>query len=151
MAPATPGVSPRIHQFSDRALPERRISSLKGDVLAKAPFLANDGAKGHRLDSRPRESSRTRLLTVESQLLRCPHSKENARACALSSSLPYRTRNLRTGWRRGGDSNPRDPFESTRVPGVRLKPGSATSPRACDYASHQRAGPVREAAHPGCA
>jgi hypothetical protein len=28
-----------------------------------------------------------------------------------------------------GDSNPRDPFESTRVPGVRLKPGSATSPR----------------------
>ena len=28
-----------------------------------------------------------------------------------------------------GDSNPRDPFESTRVPGVRVKPNSATSPR----------------------
>ena len=35
----------------------------------------------------------------------------------------------RTAWRRGGDSNPRDPFESTRVPGVRVKPSSATSPR----------------------
>ena len=34
-----------------------------------------------------------------------------------------------TRWRRGGDSNPRDPFESTRVPGVRVKPDSATSPR----------------------
>ena len=32
-------------------------------------------------------------------------------------------------WRRGGDSNPRDPSESTRSPGVRLKPGSATSPQ----------------------
>src|SRR5579862_2241109 len=40
-----------------------------------------------------------------------------------------RTRKELTAWRRGGDSNPRDPFESTRVPGVRLKPGSATSPR----------------------
>ena len=39
-------------------------------------------------------------------------------------------RGIRTRWRRGGDSNPRDPFEPTRVPGVRLKPGSATSPRA---------------------
>src|SRR5271165_2890113 len=31
--------------------------------------------------------------------------------------------------RRGRDLNPRNPFEFTRVPGVRLKPGSATSPR----------------------
>ena len=36
-------------------------------------------------------------------------------------------------WRRGGDLNPRDPFESTRSPGVRLKPGSATSPRSKSF------------------
>ena len=33
-------------------------------------------------------------------------------------------------WRRGGDLNPRNPFEFTRSPGVRLKPDSATSPLA---------------------
>ncbi len=38
-------------------------------------------------------------------------------------------RGLADRWRRGGDLNPRDPSESTRSPGVRLKPGSATSPR----------------------
>ena len=67
---------------------------------------------------------------AESKLLRCPRVDENARTYALSSILPQRTRKSWTGWRRGGDSNPRDPFESTRVPGVRLKPGSATSPHA---------------------
>ena len=44
--------------------------------------------------------------------------------------FPGENAKVETAWRRGGDSNPRDPFESTRVPGVRLKPGSATSPRA---------------------
>src|SRR5258708_26723398 len=86
--------------------------------------------EGHRLDSRQRESSINQLLTAESKLLRCPQIEENARRWALFSSFLWRTRNLRTGCRRGGDPNPRDPFESTRVPGLRLKPGSATSPRA---------------------
>src|ERR1700722_6821964 len=63
-------------------------------------------------------------------LLRCPQVEEIARTCAVFSSFPQSAQKSRTGWRRGGDSNPRDPFESTRVPGVRLKPGSATSPRA---------------------
>src|SRR5882757_9546254 len=59
------------------------------------------------------------------------------RTCALFSSFLQRTRNVETAWRRGGDSNPRDPFESTRVPGVRLKPGSATSPRANAIMHHK--------------
>ncbi len=95
--------------------------------------------EGHRLDSRQRESSINQLLTAESKLLRCPQIEENARRCALFSSFLWRTRNLRTGWRRGGDSNPRDPFESTRVPGVRLKPGSATSPREAEIMHHGNA------------
>jgi hypothetical protein len=41
-------------------------------------------------------------------------------------------------WRRGGDLNPRDPSGSTRSPGVRLKPGSATSPHG--HASMPSAG-----------
>jgi hypothetical protein len=92
-----------------------------------AAFLLG-AAVGHRLDCRQRESSINRLLKPESKLLRCPQVEGNARAFALFSSFLSRTRKSRTGWRRGGDSNPRDPFESTRVPGVRLKPGSATSP-----------------------
>ena len=44
--------------------------------------------------------------------------------------LPGDCRNSQTRWRRGGDLNPRNPSEFTRSPGVRLKPGSATSPRA---------------------
>jgi hypothetical protein len=35
--------------------------------------------KGHRLDSRQRESSINQLLTTESKLLRCPQIEENAR------------------------------------------------------------------------
>jgi hypothetical protein len=43
---------------------------------------------------------------------------------------PESRETCQTGWRRGGDLNPRNPSEFTRSPGVRLKPGSATSPRA---------------------
>ena len=40
-----------------------------------------------------------------------------------------------TGWRRGWDSNPRDGFPPTRVPGVRLQPlGHLSSPRRCTVA-----------------
>ena len=84
---------------------------------------------GHRLDSRQRESCISQLQTRESDLVRCPRGQEKCATCALFSILPQRARKSWTAWRRGGDSNPRDPFESTRVPGVRLKPGSATSPR----------------------
>ena len=93
-------------------------------------FLADDGAKGHRLGSRQRESSLSQLLTAESELLRAPRAEENARTCALFSSFLQRAQKSPTGWRRGGDLNPRNPSEFTRSPGVRLKPGSATSPRA---------------------
>ena len=83
-------------------------------------FLADDGAKGHRLDPRQRESSINQLLTAEFKLLRCPQVEENARTCALFSIYPQRTRKSWTAWRRGADSNPRDAsgFEgrnSTRV------------------------------------
>jgi hypothetical protein len=50
------------------------------------------------------------------------------RIAAQSGHQPTKSLPRATGWRRGGDSNPRNPFEFTRVPGVRLKPGSATSP-----------------------
>ena len=56
-------------------------------------------SKGHRLDSRQRESSLNQLLTAESTPLRCPQIEENARACALFSSFLQRTRKSRTGWR----------------------------------------------------
>ena len=102
---------------------------------------------GSILDGENRAS--TQLLTAGSKLLWCPSVEENAAICALFSRFPQRRRKSRTGWRRGGDSNPRDPFESTRVPGVRLKPGSATSPRAnADYASRTAAEPVRLFARP---
>src|SRR5216684_1774414 len=42
-------------------------------------------------------------------------------------------------WRRGGDLNPRDPFESTRVPGVRLKPLGHLSAAVSQYAICPRA------------
>ena len=133
--------------WSEEAMSWRTCS--KGHRLGSRQRKLNISAlpkppKGNRLDSRQRESSRNELLTVESKLLRCPQVEESARACALFSVFRQRTRKSRTGWRRGGDSNPRDPFEPTRVPGVRLKPGSATSPRDRDYASGQRMGPVRD-------
>src|SRR6266851_5298773 len=42
-------------------------------------------------------------------------------------------------WRRGGDLNHRDPFESTRVPGVRLKPLGHLSAAVTQYAICPRA------------
>jgi hypothetical protein len=114
---------------------QSRLDRLGGDQLT---VPSNEG-KGHRLGSQRRESSINQLLTAESRLLRCPETEENGRTCATFSSAPQRTRKLRTAWRRGGDSNPRDPFESTRVPGVRLKPGSATSPRANAIMHHANA------------
>ena len=38
-------------------------------------------------------------------------------------------------WRRGWDSNPRNPFRFTHFPGVRTRPGYATSPRRGAYTS----------------
>src|ERR1700722_14675925 len=58
-----------------------------------------------------------------------PSGRKDAAFRAIFPPSPDCMLNLQTVWRRGGDSNPRDPFESTRVPGVRVKPGSATSPR----------------------
>ena len=114
------------------------ISSRRGDVPAKA-LWAEDNAKGHRLGSLQRESIINQLLAAESRLLRCPQVEQSTRTRATLLIFWQRTRKKRTGWRRGGDSNPRDPFESTRVPGVRLKPGSATSPRAKAIMHHARA------------
>jgi hypothetical protein len=126
-------------------LVRRRQRRGTGSILDRDKVLA----KGHRLNSRQRESSINQLLTAESWLLWCSQVEENARTCALFSRFLRRWRKTPTRWRRGGDSNPRDPFESTRVPGVRLKPGSATSPRANgDYASRTAAGPVRLLAGP---
>ena len=46
-------------------------------------FLADDGAKGHRLGSRQRGSSLSQLLTAESKPLRCPRLEDNARTCGI--------------------------------------------------------------------
>ncbi len=78
------------------------------------------GAKGHRLDSRQRESSISQLLTADPKSLRRPQVEENARTCALFSRFLQRTRESWTGWRREADSNLRDPSgfgarDSTRV------------------------------------
>src|SRR5208282_2312392 len=59
-----------------------------------------------------------------------PRPRVNRAPRADFIASPKCRETCQTVWRRGGDSNPRDPFESTRVPGVRLKPGSATSPHA---------------------
>src|SRR5215469_16117342 len=66
--------------------------------------------------------------------------------CGLSFELEDgESVHCETGWRRGGDLNPRFPFENTRSPGVRLKPGSATSPRGTAIMpSHQTAMLSRE-------
>ena len=59
-----------------------------------------------------------------------PPPRVNRAPRADFTTSPKSSETCQTVWRRGGDSNPRNPFESTRVPGVRLKPGSATSPHA---------------------
>ena len=127
-----------------RRTPRRGLVSADRRCPGESPFfwltMVRKGT-GSILDGENRAS--TQLLTAGSKLLWCPSVEENAAICALFSRFPQRRRKSRTGWRRGGDSNPRDPFESTRVPGVRLKPGSATSPRAsADYASRRAAEPV---------
>src|SRR5258708_6575277 len=68
-------------------------------------------AKGHRLDSRQRESTFNQLLLSETEILRCPQVGQNPRTRALFSSFLQRTRKQRTPWRREGDLNPRDPLK----------------------------------------
>jgi hypothetical protein len=100
-APATPGVPPRVHQFSaEHYLGETNFIAERR-CLGESAFWQPDGAKGHRLDSRQRESSINQVLTAESKLLRCPPVGENARTCALFSSSLQRARKSRTGWRMG--------------------------------------------------
>jgi hypothetical protein len=62
--------------------------------------------EGHRLSYRRRESSLNHQLMAGSELLRCPRFGENARASARFSTFLYRTRKLRTAWRRGGIRTP---------------------------------------------
>jgi len=101
--------------------------SLKQEVMAAevdVPALSSGGRltawastddslgtrEGHRLASRQRESGINQLLTAESKLLRSPQPEENARTCDLFSDFLQRARKSRTVWRRGADSNPRDPL-----------------------------------------
>ena len=74
-----------------------------------------------------RRIGRTRRLPALSGPLRAERTPQLR---AEFPPSPKCRQNVQTGWRRGGDLNPRNPFEFTRSPGVRLKPGSATSPRA---------------------
>ena len=51
------------------------------------------------------------LQMLESQPLRCPMIEKNARARAVFYTFPRKARKSWTGWRRRGDSNPRDPSD----------------------------------------
>jgi hypothetical protein len=82
----------------------------------------------------PARSSREiigQISTIALRICDSPVPYERRKLATSRIILAFHAENAESGtrWRRGGDSNPRDPFESTRVPGVRLKPGSATSPR----------------------
>jgi site-specific DNA recombinase len=82
-------------------------------------------------------------LEVADREARIIGSKSNLlQTLTAASAAKPAARGVRTfvlKWRRGGDSNPRDPSESTRSPGVRLKPGSATSPRCSASMAHEPA------------
>jgi hypothetical protein len=59
----------RVSKYSAKL----RWSQIPGQLARVNP---EDLAKGHRLDSRQRESSSNQLLTAEFKLLRCPQSKK---------------------------------------------------------------------------
>ncbi len=120
-----------------RVLP--RLMEAMPVIHARPPKLGNREA--NRLFCAWRQSPRNSANLPGDCLLQfASDTKSTTTRADLPSSLDCRE-TCQTVWRRGGDSNPRDPFESTRVPGVRLKPGSATSPRERDYASRGNAEP----------
>jgi hypothetical protein len=104
---SSPALSPLGSAVSDLVL---ALVALDGSRRPRA--VEPMSWKGHRLDSRPRESSLAELLRAESKLLRCPQVEQNARACAIFSRFLRRTRRSRTDWRMAqSDANcsPRQP------------------------------------------
>ena len=95
------------------------------------PSLGEIGAgigEGARFTSPRREIRRIGPKQFHTIVLRCPHGCGKPRTCANFARFSIGARRSLPAWRREADLNPRAPSESIRIPGVRLKPGLATSP-----------------------
>jgi hypothetical protein len=84
-------------------------------MLCRIDFLADDGAKGHRLDSRQRESSIDQHLAAESKPLRCLQVEENARDMRTIFEFPAENPKSRTAWRMRQSAANRSPSRNSLI------------------------------------
>ena len=106
-----------VHHYGGYPTPRRRSAAF-------APRSTSRAAKGVRFTNcaRPPRPARSVATPQETAL----HGKP--RTCANFAGFSRDCRRSQTACWREGDLNLRDPSDSTRSPGLRLKPGLATSP-----------------------